>query len=390
MRIRWPWSRPKASARTLADPALAALLGVGWTNFSGVEVTEESALGISAVYRAVSLISGTLAGQRLRAVVDVDGLPRPVSSWLDNPAGYAYRQTPHEWKETVLLHLLLHGNAFLLHVYGGAGQLVGAQPIHPLCVSVEEATFFPGTRNRVAGGLLYRVSLLDGRHLEIDGRRLTHIPWMSLDGVRGLSPIGVARNSLGTAIAGDRAAAKLFNSGMLISGVASAEEDIDPDEAKVIREWLDRATSGWENNGRVPFINRKIKLSPWTMSAEDAQFLQSRAFSIEEVARWYGVPPHLLMQTEKVTSWGTGITEQNRGLGRFTLAPPANRIEERLGRMLAEPRHAEWDFSRLERPNPETEIGLIIDQINAKLLTVDEGRAMLGRPPLEGSNARQS
>jgi HK97 family phage portal protein len=118
------------------------------------------------------------------------------------------------------------------------------------------------------------------------------------------------------------------------------------------------------------------------MTAADAQFLQSRQFSIEEIARWTGVPPHLLMQTDKQTSWGTGVDEQNRGLAKFVLGHWAQRFEQRASRLLARPRWCEFEFAGLERPNFATEIDLLIKQVAAGILTVDEAREIRNLPPL--------
>lgn len=383
--VRWPFRRRRPeSARSrnlysISDPALATLLGWGTVNYSGVEVGEGTALGLSAVYRAVSLISGTIATLPMRTMRDTgDGMRQRVSSFLDNPGG-PMGPTSYEWTETVLLHLLLHGNAFLAHVYGGAGQILALTPLHPLCVTVDADKDVPG-------GKRFTANLDDGTRQEYDARTLTHIPALCLDGLRGLSPIAVARNSLGTAVAGDRAAANMFSNGLMISGLVTPEEDMEEADAKVAKESLNRFAGGWENAGGIAVVNRRLKFTPWTMSAEDAQFLQSRQFQIEEIARWYGVPPHLLMQTEKQTSWGTGVEVQNRGLARFSLHPWTARIEQRLSRLLPNPRFVEFDFAGLERPTPEQEIDLLIKQVQAGLLTLDEARAIRNLPPLEQSD----
>jgi HK97 family phage portal protein len=125
-----------------------------------------------------------------------------------------------------------------------------------------------------------------------------------------------------------------------------------------------------------------LKFTPWTMDAEAGQFVQSRVHQVEELARVWGVPPHLLGQTEKATSWGTGITEQNRGLSRFTLMGWSTRLEERLSRLLPSPRFAEFDYSGLLQPAPEQEIPLLIAQVQAGLLTVDEARRIRNLGPL--------
>jgi len=372
---------------SVSDPALAAVFNIGTPNYSGVEVGEQGALGIAAFYRAVALISGTLSMLPLRSVKESSpGVRERVNSFLDTPGG-PDGPTPFEWKETVLLHLLLHGNAYLLHVRGGAGQLVALVPAHPLCVSTDVEQYWPGTRQPVQGGKLFHVTMLDGTVVDHDASTLLHIPAMSPDGIMGMSLISLARNSLGTAIAGDRAAANMFNNGGLISGLVTAEgDDVEPEDIPTIKETLDRNIAGWENAGAVRFVNRKLKFTSWSMSAEDMQFLGSRAFQVEEISRWTGVPPHLLMQTDKQTSWGTGVAESNRGMGRTVLAPWASRIEQRLGRLLRGDRLVEFDFSGLERPSPESEVDLLNKQVDGGLMTVNEARAVRNLPPVEGGD----
>lgn len=385
--MRWPWSRKTEQPENLisiSDPALAAFFGVGSLNYSGVSVNEHTAMGLSAVYRAVSLISGTLAGLPLRTMREAeDGSRARVPSFLDNPAGALTGVTPFEWRETVLVHLLLHGNAFCAHILNGGGGLAGLLPIHPLQVSVE---WQRDENGRLTGRKVYKATLDDGSRREFTDDTLTHIPALTLDGLRGLSPIAVARNSLGIAVAGDRAAAKLFSDGALISGMVTPEEDFEAGDAEKIKADLNNKVTGWENAAQIAVINRKLKFTPWQMSAEDAQFMASRSFQVEEIARWYGVPPHLLMQTEKQTSWGTGVAEQNRGLARFTLAPWAQRIEQRLSRLLPMPRFVEFDFAGLVRPSPEQEIPLLIQQVDAGLMTPNEARRLRGMDPIEGGD----
>jgi HK97 family phage portal protein len=333
------------------------------------------------------LIAGTIASLPLKSIGQIDDERQPIRTWLDDP-GTTDGQTPYEWKETCLLHGLLHGNTYLQHVRNGAGAMAGATPLHPLSVSPRWERRSDGS---FTGRKLFDATLADGTRRTFTQDTMTQVMGPSMDGLKGMSLLGVARQSFGTTIAGDRAAAKMFGNGALIAGLVSTEEDVDEDEAKDIKAGLDRKVGGWENAGEVAFVNRKLKFTPWTMSAEDAQFLQSRQFQIEEIARWTGVPPHLLMQTEKQTSWGTGVAEQNRGLGRFTLLGWTMRFEQRLSRLLGGPlggprRFAEFDFAGLERPTPEDEIKLLIEQVKAGLLTVNEARRIRNLPPIDGGD----
>jgi HK97 family phage portal protein len=170
----------------------------------------------------------------------------------------------------------------------------------------------------------------------------------------------------------------------MISGLATPQDeglDISDDIPK-IRQELNRNVLGYENAGTIALVNRRLQFTPWTMTAQQAQFLESRQFQIEEIARWSGVPPHLLMQTDKQTSWGTGVDEQNRGLSKFVLGHWAQRVEQRASRVLARPRWCAFDFAGLERPNYQVESATDLAEVAAGVMTIDEYRAKRGRPPL--------
>ncbi|PQE02202.1 phage portal protein [Mycobacterium sp. EPG1] len=362
---------PETRNLSIADPGIVALFG-GAPALAGVTVSERTVLGIPAVKAAVSLIAGTIAALPLHTITERDGVSQRAPSFLDDP-GRVIGLTAYEWKETVLAHLLIHGNAFLVHVLGGAGQVVGLQPIHPSAVGVEIDK---------QGRKSYRVSLADGTTRTYTDATLTHIPALSLDGARGLSPLEVGKNTFGTSIAAERAAAKMFGNGALMSAIVTPEDDLTPEEAKEVKSSLDSKVAGGSHAGEIAVFNRKLKITPWSLSAQDAQWIQSRAFQIEEIARWFQVPPHLLAQTEKQTSWGTGVSEQNRGLARYNLEPWTTRIQERLSWLLPEGRKAEFFYSAFVEPDPETEIRLLIEQVNAGLLTVNEARKIRNLPPL--------
>ncbi len=157
-------------------------------------------------------------------------------------------------------------------------------------------------------------------------------------------------------------------------------------ETEKIKTLLDRKVAGWEHAGQLAVINRNLKFTPWAMTFADAQFLQSRAFQIEEVARWFGIPPFALMQTEKQTSWGTGIESQQRGLARTVLAPWTTRIEQALSPLLPVEWFLRFDFTGLERATPAEEADLVISKYDAGLMTRNEARQKLGLPRVEGGD----
>src|SRR5262245_41927997 len=235
------------------------------------------------MWRAAALISGSLGGLPWRTVRDIDeGRRQRVTSVFDDP-GAVVGLTPYAWKETLVLHMMFGGDAFLRHVHNGAGGLAGLAPIHPGCVQVE----WDADRT---GGKRFTASTQDNTPRTYDASTMTQISGPSLDGLRGMSIVSVARNSLGSAIAADRASAKMFAHGALISGMVTADEELGDGESEAIQASLNQGIGGWENAAKVAVVNRKLTFHPWTQTGKDAQFLETRQFLIQEIARWTGVP----------------------------------------------------------------------------------------------------
>jgi HK97 family phage portal protein len=377
---------------SIGDPSLAEFFGMGGQALAGVSVNEASTIGLTAVYRAIAIIAGTIAGLPLRSYrTDGDGQRQRVDTFLDNPAGPGGPYTQFEWLELVMVHLLLHGNAYLAHVYNGGGAVTGLLPLLPSAVTVkaitttEELTRYGGPDG--AYRKWFEVKLADGSTRDLTCAELTHIPALGTDGIRGLSPIEAHRQALGTGIAGDRAAARLFGSGLLLGGLVSGDEGLQKEDAEEAVAALKEKAAGADHAGEILFMNAQLKFTPWTIPPVDAQFIESRVHQIEEVARIFGIPPHLLGQTEKQTSWGTGVAEQNRGLARYTLMPWTSRVEQRLSNLLTRPTMCEFDYVGLLQPAPEVEIPLLIQQVEAGLLTLEEARRIRNLPPLPAGAA---
>ncbi len=370
----------------IGDPALAEYLGIGLGNAAGVQLSELSSLGLSAVWRSVVLISGTIATlplntyERTRALGGRTEGREQVESFLDNPHPDL---TPFEWIELVMAHELLWGNSYLFHMEGGAGQIAGLAPLPPWTVSVE--------REKESGLKVFRTRDINGDLRTLTGFELTHIPAFGVDGLKGLSPISVARHSLGAALAGDRAAGRMFKNGLLLGGILRPKtEALTKTQKDQVLDGL-RSSAGIENAGDVAFIPAPVEFSPWTMNAVDAQFLESRHFGIEECSRWLGVPRELLSESG-ASSWGSGIKEIVRGFGRFCLATWTTRLQQRLTTTLPERQFCEFDYSAFLQPSPEEEIDLLIRQVDAGLLTLNEARAirnMESLPEAESANTEK-
>ena len=357
----------------IGDPALAEYLGIGSLSAAGIPVSENLSLQLSGVWRSVNLIAGTIAGLPLktyRRSGDNGEVRERIPSFLDKPHP---DMTQFEWTETVMAQALLWGNNYLLHIHGGAGQIVGLAPINPANVGrvkVDEKV-----------GKVFTIRQGDGTLREFTGVDLTHVPALNYDGLVGLSPIGCARQSLGTAMASDRAAARMYRNGMLLGGLISLKEAATKTQVSKILAGL-RKKSGAESAGDIAFVPASVDFRPWTMNSVDAQFLESRHFGIEEIARWFGVPRELLSESG-ASSWGSGIQEIVRGFARFNLSTWTSRLEQRLSLLLPKPQFCEFDYSGLLQSSPQEEIELLIRQVESGILTVDEVRAIRNLPPYE-------
>lgn len=363
----------------LDDGSFADWMGFNG-GFAGQRVNETTSLGLTAVYRSVAIIAGTIAGLPLKSYRNLkDGSRERVSTWLDSPGG-VYGMTPFEFKEIVALHIALHGNFYGLRILNGAGATIGLQPIHPSAVTPKlvetehEREAFPDSIR------FYEVSTQDGNKLFSD-LEIVHVRGMSTDGLKGLSPITAARNAFGTSLAGEEAAGRQFANGAMIGGVVTSDDDLPPEEGLAIKQDLNARVKGVANAGDIAFVNRRLTFHPWTMTAEDAQFIESRAFQVEEVARIFGVPKVLLAQ-DGASTWGSGIAELNRGLAKYTLMAYTSRIEEVFSDLLPAPQFVEFDYKGLLQGSPADEMDLLIKQKDAGILSVDEIREILNLAPL--------
>lgn len=350
----------------------------GGSSAAGESVNEHSSMGLTAVHRSVQLIAGTIGSLPLHTYrTAADGSRVRTSSYLDDP-GAPVGLTRYEWVETLVAHLLLHGNAFGLVIENQAGTVAGIQLIHPSLVSVELDTSRPGGRR-------FRVQVA-GQTVEYTEESILHFRGLSTDGVLGYSPIQACRNAIGSGIAADKAAARMYSNGLLLGGVMSLPEDYDEDQAAEVQASLQNRLGGAGKAGDIAVINAAVDFKPWTMNASDAQFIESRGFQVEEVARLFGVPKVLLAE-DGASTWGSGIGELIRGFQKFTLAPLTTRIEQVLARSLGGTTFVEFDYAGLLQPDHSQVIQNMDAEIRAGLLTVDEGRRILNRPALASAPA---
>lgn len=388
-RFTWPWSRREQFTEwSAADKAFAAW----WLGSSADEasetVTPATVLGLSAVLRSVQVISTTIASLPLRTFERQGDEKVRIPSVFDDPYPGIEGMTPFAWVETVLIHLLLWREAYLWHEERDASGFVTVyRPIIPDAFTVK----------RVNGKRVFEFTDSEtNEKREVGSEQITYIPGPSLDGIRGHPLLTAARSIFSAAISGDKTAQTVLRRGIRLAGLITpaapqpgempGSTDFDETEAKAILESLRASVVGRENAGDIALINRRLDLQKWTPNNIESQWHETRGDVLGEVGRIFGMPPHLLNDIEKQTSWGTGVAEQNLGLARYTLMGWSSRIEQVLSMRLPGARGAdgeqfiEFDYKGLLQGTPADEIRLVIEQLDAGLISLEYATKVLNLP----------
>lgn len=370
-----PFENP---AVPLSSVALDGVFGGGISSDSGESVAPDKALTIPTFFRCVALISGIVAGCPLQVFKNPGKKPIVVPA-LD-PSNGDTLYTQYELWELVMVHMLIWGNAYILKVKDGLGRIVDLRPIHPSLVKPRP----------VANGKVFEVKdpanpAARPETMTVD--QIMHIPAMGYDGLIGLSVVDYARQAVGTALAADRLAARFYGSGTQLSGILKTAVPLtDQNQADELKRRWRMKNSGVGNAGEVAVLDAETDFVPLTIPPDQLQFLEARRWETTEIARMFGIPPHLVGDVEKTTSWGTGIEEQNTAFVAYTLAQWANRIQHRVTREVVSTRGqtAVFDFSTLLRGDMTERFQAYATAIQWGYLTRNEARIRENLQPIDG------
>lgn len=299
---------------------------------AGKNVTERSAMQMTAVYSCVRILAEAVAGLPLHfyKYLDDGGKAKAIDHSLyrllhDEPNP---EMTSFVFRETLMTHLLLWGNAYAQIIRNGKGEVVALYPLMPNKMTVG--------RNE-AGQLYYKYTrdideahTMEGSTVYLSPSDVLHIPGLGFDGLVGYSPIAMAKNAIGLAMATEEYGAKFFANGAAPSGVLEHPGTIK-DPARVREAWQSQF-GGSGNSGKVAVLEEGMKYTPISISPEQAQFLETRKFQINEIARIFRVPPHMLADLEK--SSFSNIEQQSLEFVKYTLDPWVIRWEQGLARSL--------------------------------------------------------
>ena len=295
-------------------------------------MNERSAMQMTAVYACVRILSESIAGLPLHMYrYEEDGSKTKA---VEHPLYHLLHDEPNPemtsfiFRETLMSHLLLWGNAYAQIIRNGKGDIIALYPLMPNRMKVERDT---------KGQLYYEYQTMKedaptmkGAVYQLDPSEVLHVPGLGFDGLVGYSPIAMAKNAIGLAIAAEEYGSKFYANGAAPSGVLE-HPNVLKDPAKVRDSW-NAAFGGSSNAHRVAVLEEGMKYTPISISPNEAQFLETRKFQIDEIARIFRVPPHMVGDLEK--SSFSNIEQQSLEFVKYTLNPWVCRWEQALQRAL--------------------------------------------------------
>lgn len=295
---------------------------------AGKSVTPRNAMNITAVYSCVRIISETIASLPLHTYRYTESgkekmFTHPLYHLLhDEPNN---EMTSFIFRETIMSHLLLWGNAYAQIIRNGFGDVAGLYPLLPNKTDV--------IRNDADGKIYYIYQTDSKGQAVLPADEVLHIPGLGFDGLVGYSPIAMTKNAVGLSLASEEYGSKFFANGGTLSGVLEHPGQLKEPE-KLRAEW-ERVYGGSGNAYKTAILEEGMKYTPISVSPSDAQFLETRKFQINEICRIFRVPPHMVADLEK--SSFNNIEQQSLDFVVNTIRPWLVRIEQSLAQKLLKP-----------------------------------------------------
>lgn len=377
----------------ITSPKLIELLG-GTATDAGKKVTVDNSVAMSAVYRCVAILSGT-GGSLPFKCYDKESYTEVITPLIDDPHP---DMSSTEFWSLVIAHMATWGNHYSLiqrDTFTGGRKYLW--PILPDRVKVhrveptdanpqgKEFEILRGTRDS-NGRLIEATFGTDDPRTRLTSEDVFHVPGMSLNGITGISPIAAARQAISAGLAAESYANRFWSTGALAGGLLSTDQRLEEEKAQALKKrWRDKMT-GIENAHEAVILDQGMNFQPLSIPPQDAQFIETRRFQITEIARFYGIPPYLLAETDRSTSWGTGIEIQGTGFVTYTLAPGyLSRIEGRATKYLCMPEHfSEFQVQGLMRGDASSRASFYQTLFQIGALTVDEIRELENLPSIPG------
>ncbi|VFR96516.1 Phage portal protein [plant metagenome] len=395
LRTRSPvWARMAAwfVGGRLATPEKGSQLGP--TSASGAvgdsAVTDERTLQISTVWACVNLISRVTSTLPLDVYLTTDG--QREKAGLNNPLARLLRYSPNQFmtatafRMAMTMQLALYGNAYALIERNGAGDVISLFPLLSVNMDVRMEK----------GKLVYKYQRAS-EYVVYGQKDIFHLVGQGFNGYVGLSPIAFASKTSGVAIAMEDQQRDFYANGAKSPKILTTGGKIlDREQREAVEKNFAEITGGPVRK-RLWVLEGGFDTKDIGVSAQDAETMAARGFQVSELARFFGVPPHLVGDVDKSTSWGTGIEQQNIGFLQYNLGVVLKIWEAAIWRWLVKPAdiervHAEHNLEGLLRGDSAARALYLKTMIDCGLMTVNEVRRLENLPPLPGGDVatRQS
>lgn len=342
---------------------------------SGERVTRDTAMTVSAVYGSVRILADNIATLPIDSFIRMSGVRKP---WRPKPRLLAW-EGPFGKLDTLsqaMTSLLLEGNVYFATPRNQTGEVLYLEVLDPSKV-----------RPAYEGGRWSYTITTTGAVL--GPSQLLHVPGILLPGaIMGVSPITAAAETMGVSLAAQRYGAAFFGNSAVPSGIVEMPEGAvmsDTAVASLKASW-NEMHRGSSRGSQLAVLTEGAKFNRVMLAPEEAQFLETRRFQVADVARIFGVPPHLLADSTGSTSWGSGLDSQNTAFGQLVLRPHVERLEAGFDRLMTSMGMPDvflkLNLDAVQRGSTTERYAAYAVAIENGFMTVDEVRAKEDMPPL--------
>ena len=337
-------------------------------------IPEGNPMNLAAFYACVRILSDIVATLDIKAYRMKDGATQIV-----DPQPRLFTDSPYpgltwfDWLWMQMQSMAVTGNCYgyITARDPRDDRPTAIMPIHPDCINIEypnnDGIEWPEPVYHIEGKRVSTYDIVHMKRFPIPGRAY------------GMSPVEMMASSVGLGLAAERYGLRYFRDSANPSGILSSEQDLTPEQARQAQKSWIKSHQG----RRLPAVmSAGLKWQSITLTPNESQFLETRAHQRSEIAMFFGVPPHMIGNTEKSTSWGTGIEEQTLGFLKFTLTPWLECIEQALTMLLPRGMEAKFSTENLVRTDVKTRMEAYNIGRNAGLYSVNEIRDMEDMPPI--------
>lgn len=380
------WRRLLGRRLTARDDGLYEVFG-GSETWAGEQVSTQGALNLSAFWACTRVTAQTVASLSLNVMerrsdgAKVPAVDHPLQALLhDSPNG---SQTAIEFWEGRVLGLCTTGNGFAEKVTGPGGRLIALEPM-PADTQVER---------KQSGDLVYKFDDR-GKPVELPEEKVFHLKAFG-DGDVGMSPVEHARQTLGLAIAAERAAGQTFSKGMRAKGFFTYPNVLTPEQREQARKNFADRYSAKDAPG-IGILEAGVDFKAVNISPRDAELILNRRFNVEEICRWLGVPPIIIGHaSEGQTMWGTGVSAIMQAWFNLSLRSTLKRIEQAVQKRVMTPAErlrysVKFNYEDLLRSDTAARAAFYRSLLDAGVMTINEVRKLEGLPPVEGGDQNRT